>query len=151
LVKARSWPNTKWTSTIWTGSLCNSMYLKLHVTSTWMPYQTVIIDLPLCVLDNVMFLNAYLRWSQTLKAWMASAQNLINCCNLYSLDIFHTLWTLWKLSLHRKVKPNSDPFPDSLSKIFENVLAAQIQLFMDINSMPSEKQSGFKKNRSCHY
>jgi len=35
-----------------------------------------------------------------------------------------------------------------LSKIFENILAAQIQPFMNIISMLSEKQSGFRKNRS---
>jgi len=104
------------------------MYLKLHVTSTWMPNQTVIIDLVLSVLGNVMFLNVYLRWSQTLKAWMATAQNLLNFCNLYSLAILNTLWTQQlphpffpphgstrKWSIFRKVKPNSDPYPYFLS------------------------------------
>jgi len=36
-----------------------------------------------------------------------------------------------------------------LSKIFVNILAALVQPFMDINSMLSEKQSGFRKNKCC--
>jgi len=79
----------------------------------------------MCVM---MSLNVYLRWSQTSKAWMASAQNLLNCGCLYSLAILLKFWTQQlphalfpphgstrELSLYRKVKPTSDPSPDFLS------------------------------------
>jgi len=109
----------------------------IHVTSNWMLYQTVIIDLLLCALDNVMFLVVDLRWSQTLKAWMASAQNFLNCCYLYSLPILHTLW-IQQLQ-HPLFPPHRSTRKLSLYR------STQIQPFMDINSMLSEKQSGFRK------
>jgi len=50
-------------------------------------------------------------------------------------------------------KLNNDYRPVSilpfLSKVFKNLMSSQIQLYLANNSLRDEKQSGFRKKRSC--
>jgi len=62
--------------------------------------------------------------------------------------------TIWKNAKMFPIpKPNNDYRPISilpfLSKVFENLMSSQIQLYLANNSLLDEKQSGFRKKRSC--
>jgi len=76
-------------------------------------------------------------------------------CHIFNTIIMTSTFPKnWKLAKIVPVaKPNGDFRPISilpyLSKVFEQILSSQIQSFIEQNSMLNEKQSGFRKYRSC--
>jgi len=76
-------------------------------------------------------------------------------CHIFNTIIMTSVFPKnWKLAKVIPIaKSNGDFRPISvlsyLSKAFEQLLSSQIQTFIDFNSLLDNKQSGFRKNRSC--